>query len=78
MTGFLAYRKNNKAIITAAGSNTPTTKEAKILNAASLLMVGRHLRPLLGHLILIKEFYGHGCEITPQRRARVWGCRTDR
>jgi hypothetical protein len=48
MTGFLAYRKNNKAIITAAGSNTPTTKEAKILNAASLLMVGRHCARCLG------------------------------
>jgi hypothetical protein len=40
MTGFLTYRrKNNKAIITAAGSNTPTT-QAKISNA-SLLIVGR-------------------------------------
>jgi hypothetical protein len=48
MTGFLAYRKNNKAIITAAGSNTPTTKEAKILNAAYLLMVGRHCARCLG------------------------------
>jgi hypothetical protein len=47
MTGFLAYRKNNKAIITAAGSNTPTTK-VKILNAASLLMVGRHCDGCLG------------------------------
>jgi len=33
-------QQNNNAIITAAGSNTPTTK-AKISNAF-LLMVGRH------------------------------------
>jgi hypothetical protein len=46
MTGFPTYKKNNKAIITAAGSNTPTT-QAKISNA-SLLMVGRHYVRCLG------------------------------
>ena len=75
MTGFLTYRKNNKAIITAAGSNTPTT-QAKILT--HLCSWSAVTAPVAWALDLIEEFYGHGCEIPPQRRARLWVRRTDR